>query len=100
MSGRLSDSQRFVNALRAALRKEPLYFEAKEDGKRLDHQPCGSYVSRTEYRRLAKPNCSTCGGAGYFDGWDLDMVCPCTGLPPRNKRGTGRRKKVNHAATA
>lgn len=82
----LTESQLFVNALRECLGKVPLYGAEKESG----DWPALDYVGLEILSRAAKPGCETCGGSGYFDGADLNMVCPCTGRPQRAKRGQSK----------
>ena len=84
----LTDAQRLVNRVRILMGKDPLYAPAAPP------EPCGSYLSREVLCRLADPDCTRCGGSGYFDGWELDERCPCTGLRPKGKRGSGRHPHV------
>ena len=86
MGGILTENQVFVDALRGALGLQPLYRQRPDE-------PCGPYVSRERYRRLAKPDCKTCGGSGYYDGWICDARCACTGLPQRDTRAKKQRTK-------
>lgn len=81
----LTPEQQVVDRVRIYLGMRPLYATTHEP--RSAH---GGYLWKEVLCRLAKPDCTRCGGSGYFDGWDLDERCPCTGLPPKGKRGTGR----------
>ena len=81
----LTPEQQCVEFVRRALGKPPLYSTPREP-----YVPSGSYLWKEMLCKLAQPDCKRCGGSGYFDGWDLEERCPCTGLPPKGKRGTGR----------
>ncbi len=67
-------TRQFVNAVRALLDKPPLY------DRTLNLVPSDSrgYARAEALRRAADPDCRRCGGAGYYDGWRNDDVCPCT----------------------
>ncbi len=81
----LSPEQIVVDLVRFYLGKGPLYAKAA-DAEREAH---GTYPSRERLSRLASPDCKRCSGSGYYDGWETDERCPCTGLPPKGKRGSG-----------
>lgn len=84
---KLTEEQLLVNRVRVALGKDPLYMVGLG---RDATEPAGGYLWKEVLCKLANPDCARCGGAGYYDGWDLDERCPCTGLPPKGKRGTGK----------
>jgi len=79
-------NQVFVDALRAALGLQPLYSGQYAE-------TCGTYLSREQLQKLASPDCTRCGGSGYYDEWLLDARCPCTGLPQRCTRAKRQRDK-------
>lgn len=78
------DDAQLIDCVRAYLGLKPLT-SRKRPGTRsqLPSQEAGigRYLSAEARLRLADPQCARCGGSGTYDGWMLDMRCPCTGLP-------------------
>lgn len=72
------DDHRLVDAIRVLIGLQPLYLRKPPD------PPCGTYLSLESLCQSASPDCTTCGGSGYYDGWHLDMRCGCTGIPSRD----------------
>lgn len=79
----LNDAQ-LVDYVRAGIGLKPIPCK-KHRGTRseLPAQDAGisRYLTAESLQRLADPQCRRCGGSGTYDGWHLDMRCPCTGLP-------------------
>ena len=101
----LTEAQVLVNLIREFLGKAPLYGREGFQ-KPAKKEPTGLYVLLEMRSQRADRDCKRCGGAGYYDGEDLGMVCPCTGLKPRAKRNQSTapdaarwRKKSAHAPT-
>ncbi len=91
----LTLNQQFVNALRACLRLQPLYVQAGLNAVE-DNEGHGYFAPEVKCR-LAVPDCSRCGGAGYYLGANRDEVCPCTGIGPHKSRRNMR--GMQHAPT-
>jgi len=85
----LTSDHYLVNAIRAFLGKAPLYVqdgEVPKKHRRENHQ----YVKLERYSQCANSSCLRCGGSGYYDGEELGMACPCTGIAQREKRGESK----------
>jgi tRNA(Ile2) C34 agmatinyltransferase TiaS len=82
---KLSDltNMQFVDVVRVCIGLRPLYAAGGRVNN--DKQSCGQYRSLEKLSRAADPTCARCGGSGYYDGENLEMRCPCTGLVPRQR---------------
>lgn len=75
MKRELTDAE-FVNWVRVKLGLNPIprTSGARPTGELFDL----GYLRLERFRRLADPDCKTCGGSGYYDSWSLDLQCACT----------------------
>ena len=83
--------RRLIATIRVLIGLQPLHFQPARE------PSCGSYVRLEALRRAANPDCATCGGAGYYDSWQLDARCACTGRPQRVLSAERAPKEPNRA---
>jgi hypothetical protein len=88
MAGVHTPDRYFIDWIRHMLGKEPLYPDKVEDVIGV-----AGYLEAEALCKLASPECTTCGGYGYFDGEVENCWCPCTGLSQISAR---RRARVRH----
>lgn len=85
----LSDTQ-LVDYVRACIGLAPIPSKKNRPGEQSElpsqNAGIGAYLSAERLLKLADPSCTRCGGSGSYDGWHLDMRCPCTRLPAPRPR--------------